>query len=58
VTGQARPARVWRGSPGYWMWDVRHNGMRSTGGRTTWREAYDVALDELAWMLSVSGRPG
>jgi hypothetical protein len=46
-------ARVWRSEPGRWLWDVSLNGMRSTGGRNTWREAFDIALDELNWMVSV-----
>jgi hypothetical protein len=58
VKAVSRPGRVWRAADGFWHWDVRLNGMRSTGGRATWREAYDTALYELAWMGSIPGNYG
>jgi len=47
-------ARVWK-EDGCWRWDVRLFGQRSTGGRATWRETYDAALDELCWMRASLG---
>jgi hypothetical protein len=47
-------ARVWK-EDGCWQWDVRMFGQRSTGGRPTWREAYDVALSELLRIRAVLG---
>lgn len=47
--GKAWQARVYK-DDGYWWWDVSFGGMRSTGGRPTWREAFDAASSELAWM--------
>jgi hypothetical protein len=45
--GAAWCARVWK-QDGRWHWDVRSPGLRSTGERASWREAYDAALAELA----------
>jgi hypothetical protein len=47
-------ARVWK-EDGRWQWDVRMSGQRSTGGRATWREAYDTALSELLCMRASLG---
>jgi hypothetical protein len=47
-------ARIWK-EDGLWEWDVRDDrppATRSTGARSTWREAVDIALEELAWMAS------
>jgi hypothetical protein len=39
---------------GYWRWDVRSPGLRSTGERETWREAYDTAVAELGLMRAAA----
>ena len=42
--------QVWEGEDGYWHWDVRSPGLRSTGERETWREAYGMAQAEMTDM--------
>lgn len=48
-------AQVWADEDGFWHWDVRAPGLRSTGERDTAGEAFAMAQSELEEMRSAAG---
>jgi hypothetical protein len=47
--------QVWEDEGGYWHWDVRSPGLRSTGERLTAEEAFEAARTELELMRGTAG---
>lgn len=55
--GAARSVRLWEDGDGSWHWDVRVPGLRSTGERVTWPEAFGAAWAEMAHVQPRGGEP-
>lgn len=44
-------ARIWKDrETGRWCWDLRGDGVRSTGDRATWQGAVDEAFNDMRWI--------